>query len=357
VPAKKAETGCAFWIVAALAVLFFVSTVLLLLALVGVAVGKGGLEARGGPAEEQLVEQTVQGEGTNKILLIPINGVIADLPDEGLFGGGPGLITTVRDALRAARKDEEVKAVLLEIDSPGGGITASDVVYHELQEFHQDTKKDIVSLLGDVAASGGYYVAAASQRIVAHPTTVTGSIGVLIPLVGIEGLLDKVGVKVRPIKSGPMKDVGAMSREMTPEERAMLQTIVNEYYERFVTVVHNGMKGRNVAITLEKLKGYCDGRVFTGEQAKQIGFVDEIGYFKDAVRAACDRAGIKPGEARVITYHRKPGLLETILSRSSAPRTDALTIRLEGLTGRDTPRMMYLWTVGQPALNTAAPGN
>ena len=165
------------------------------------------------------------------------------------------------------------------------------MLYHELQEFHQDTNKEIVSLLGDVAASGGYYVAAASQRIVAHPTTVTGSIGVLMPLVGIEGLLDKVGVKVQPIKSGPMKDVGAMSREMTPEERAMLQGIVNEYYERFVTVVHNGMKGRNVAITLEKLKGYCDGRVFTGEQAKQIGFVDEIGYFKDAVRATCDGRG------------------------------------------------------------------
>ncbi len=178
--------------------LFFGCTVLLVIGLAGVLTSRGGTEvlAEGGGEEAQLVEQTIEGRRPEQ------DSPGADQrPDRGPAALGPLLDRsrewwpTIHDTLRAARRDPQVKALLLDIDSPGGGITASDVIYHELKEFHEQTGKEIVSVFGDVAASGAYYVASASQRIVAHPTTVTGSIGVIMPLVGMEDLLVKIGVK------------------------------------------------------------------------------------------------------------------------------------------------------------------
>lgn len=351
-PPKKSRTGCLLWIVGGLAVLFFAFTVLLLIGFVGLLTSRGGTDvlAESAGEEAQLVEQTIQGRGPNKILLVPISGLIADLPRSDLLWSEPGMVASIHNILRAARRDPQVKALLLDIDSPGGGITASDVIYHELKEFHEQTGKEIVSVFDDVAASGAYYVASASQRIVAHPTAVTGSIGVIMPLFGMEDLFGKIGVKARPIKSGPMKDIGSVFRDMTPDERQMLQAIVNDYYDRFVGIVLDGMKARGVKITREELVKYCDGSVFTGERAKQIGFVDEIGYFEDGVRAACDLAKIKRDETRVVAYRRKPGLLATLLARSSAPPAQGLALRLGGRAADETPRFLYLWSVGEPAL-------
>jgi protease-4 len=171
-----------------------------------------------------------------------------------------------------------------------------------------------------------------------------------MPLIGMEDLFAKIGIKSRPIKSGPMKDVGSLFRDMTPEEQQMLQSIVNDYYDRFVGIVLDGMKARGIRITREQLVKYCDGSVFTGERAKQIGFVDEIGYYEDAVRAACGQAKIKRDEARIIAYKHKPGLLETLLARTSAPSAQGLTLRLGGQAAGQTPRFFYLWSVGQPAV-------
>ncbi len=357
-PPKKSRSGCLFWIVGGLAVLFFGCTVLLLIAFVGLLMSRNGTDVRtdGAGEETELIEQTIEGRGPNKILVVPVSGLIADMPRSDLFSSEPGMVETIHDMLRAARKDPQVKAVLLDIDSPGGGITASDVIYHDLKEFHEQTGKDIVSLFGDVAASGAYYVASASQRIVAHPTAVTGSIGVIMPLIGMEDLFAKIGIKSRPIKSGPMKDVGSLFREMTPEEQEMLQNIVNAYYDRFVGIVLDGMKGRGVKMTREELVKYCDGSVFTGERAKEIGFVDEIGYFEDGVRAACDQAKIERNETRVVTYRRKPGLLATLLARSATPPAQAISLRLSGRATDETPRFMYLWSVGEPALQIEITG-
>ena len=136
----------------------------------------------------------------------------------------------------------------------------------------------------------------------------------------------------------------------------MLQAMVNDYYGRFVNVVLDGMKTRGVKMTREELVKYCDGSVFTGERAKQIGFVDEIGYFEDAVRSACDRAKIKRDETRIVAYRHKPGLLEALLARSSAPSAQGLTLRLGGQAAGETPRFLYLWSVGQPALHLEITG-
>lgn len=355
-PPKKKGLGCGIWLLIAAAVFFFGCTLVLLLALVGAMASRDGLDVGGGAATHRFMEQTVEGTGPDKVLLIPIAGIIADLPRKGIGRSERGLVSTVRQMLKRARKDPAVKAVILAIDSPGGGITASDVLYHELATFRKETGLPMVALLGDVAASGGYYVAAAAQHIIAHPTTVTGSVGVVMPLLGIQDLLKKIGVEVRPIKSGQNKDIGAMYRGMSAEERAMLQSIVDEYHERFVSVVHEGFRLRAINMTREELEKHCDGRVFTGKQAKELGFVDGIGYFKDAVRAARERAGLAPDTSRVVTYQRKPTLLDLIFARTSAPQADAITIHLGGLRPNgESPRFLYLWQVGQSGLPQSPP--
>lgn len=345
-PAKG--RGCLLWLLAGLVLLFFLTTVVLFIVLVIVA-PTGGLEMRGGSTkvDHTFVEQTVEGEGSNKVLLVPIHGVIMEGGPTGLLGGGDeDIVTITREVLRAARYDDSIKAVLLSIDSPGGGITASDILHHEIVTFRQETNKPVVALMGDVAASGGYYVAAASQHIVAHPTTITGSIGVIMPLIGIEDLMGKLGIKSRPIKSGEFKDIGSFSRPMRPDEQELLQAIVMEYRNRFVTVVYDGMVARGVKISREKVDEYCDGRIFTGEQALKNRLVDELGYFSDAVNVTCKAAHIQRSDTRVISFHRKPGFLDILLSQQSVRRPQAITLKIDGLTPNASGRFMYLWSPG-----------
>lgn len=348
-PAPRPRKGCGFWLLALLAVIFLGTTLLLFFALVAIISGTADLEVKtvGTGPRAQFVEHTVKGKGDEKILLITVSGMITDMPYKSLVRSEPGLVSTVHDMLAVAREDEDVKAVILGIESPGGGITASDVLYHHIATFREATGLPVVALLGDVAASGAYYVACSSEYIVAHPTTVTGSIGVIMPLIGIENLLQKIGVEPRPIKSGEMKDIGTAYRSMTEKEKRMLQEIVDEYLERFLSVVAEGFERRGISKPRSEIERHCDGRVFTGNVAREIGFVDEIGYFDTAVAAARKLAGLSPEKTRVVAYRRKPGLLDIIWGRASTPHPEAVTIRLEGLLNRESPRFLYLWTVGE----------
>ena len=248
-PAPRPRKGCGFWLLALLAVIFLGTTLLLFFALVAIISGTADLEVKtvGTGPRAQFVEHTVKGKGDEKILLITVSGMITDMPYKSLVRSEPGLVSTVHDMLAVAREDEDVKAVILGIESPGGGITASDVLYHHIATFREATGLPVVALLGDVAASGAYYVACSSEYIVAHPTTVTGSIGVIMPLIGIENLLQKIGVEPRPIKSGEMKDIGTAYRSMTEKEKRMLQEIVDEYLERFLSVVAEGFERRGIS--------------------------------------------------------------------------------------------------------------
>jgi len=350
-PPPKKKMGCGVWAAiiagagfAALGLLIFVGLVIASVA------GQSVETASQGGMAANLMERTVEGTGDLKILLVPITGLIADMPQDGLLSSRAGMVSTVTAMLKRAREDPDIRAVVLAIDSPGGGITASDVLYHEIMRFREETGLPVVALFGDVAASGGYYVGAAAEHIVAHPTSVTGSIGVVMPLFGAKGLLDKVGLEARPIKSGENKDLGSAFREMTPEERAMLQEIVDEYYERFVSIVRKGFETRGVPVDEPVLRGHCDGRIFTGRQALERGFVDALGYFQDARRAAEKRAGIRTGGSRVIVFAPRPTLLSTILAKAAAPRPDTVTLKIEGLTDSTAPRFMYLWHVGAPSL-------
>jgi len=250
------------------------------------------------PSVTPLEEKTIGGGGRDKILVMDISGFLRDRRGKNILGSETSRTMTsrVREELDMASDDGRVKAVILRINTPGGHVTTADVIYHEIEAYKKDTGVPVVAELMGVAASGGYYIASSADLIVAQPTDITGSIGVVAYNVNAEGLLDKIGITDRTIKSGEKKDMGSPLREMTAEEREILQSIIDDLYERFLTVVYRGRKGK---IEMKRLRELADGRVFTARQALDLGLIDRVGYMEDAVGAAKGLAGIK--EARLVT--------------------------------------------------------
>jgi len=214
-----------------------------------------------------------------KVGVLEVKGVIAK-------------IQPTIDELVKFRKDGSVKAVVVRIESPGGGVSPSQELYQEIRRTVQ--VKPVVVSMGSVAASGGYYIACAAQKIYANPGTITGSIGVILQFTNFEELLRKIGFRMEVVKSGPYKDVGNPGREMTAEEKAYLQEMVNNVHQQFVRDV---ARGRHMKV--EKVREVADGRIFTGEQAMELGLVDELGNLKDAINAAAKMAAIE-GEPKVV---------------------------------------------------------
>lgn len=308
----------------------------LLLALMGAAATGAGLG--GGLGEYQEIHVDGEETATAKIVVLPIEGLIMDLP-----GTPNGMVTQVRQMLKMVRDDENVKALILSIDSPGGGVTASDKIYHELKNFRAEKDLPVVAIFGDVAASGGYYVAMTADHIVSHPTTLTGSIGVISNFVNFAELMDTVGVKVNTVKSltnqgqESYKDMGSPYRPMTEKERLLFQTIITEMWQRFTQVVAEGREGK---LTLEQVQKLADGRVFTGTQALELKLVDSVGYREDAYRIARELA--QAGDARVVRYKRIPTFADMFSLASSTEPPGALEL-LRSFTER-SPRLLYLWT-------------
>lgn len=273
------------------------------------------------------------GEGDTTVVRIPIVGTIMrDHGEGGLFAS----VDSVEQALRriqTATKDETVCGIILEIDSPGGGITASDVIYKALMDFKTaQAGRKIVALLGDVAASGGYYVASAADCIIAHPTTVTGSIGVLISTVNFRQLGEKLGVSDVTIKSGKNKDLLNPLAEVTPEQRALLQEVIDRMYERFIAVVLEGRQGR---IEEPQLRRLADGSVFVADKALEYGLIDQIGYWEDAARKTGELLGVE--QVKVMKYERTFRLSDLFRGRSRLVRFP------ESFLSPRCPRVLYLW--------------
>jgi len=211
-----------------------------------------------------------------------------------------GLITDSRsvvEQLKKYRNDSRVKAIILRIDSPGGGTAASQEIYREVQRTV--TKKKVIASMGNVAASGGYYVALAADKIVANPATLTGSIGVIMEVSNIKELLQKIGVSREAIKSGPYKDIGSPVREMKPEERRLLEEVIQNVHQQFIEVVSKGRR-----LSREQVEKIADGRIFTGQQAKTMGLIDELGSFEDAVDLAKKMVGLS-GDVKLIYPEKK----------------------------------------------------
>ncbi len=243
----------------------------------------------------------VPGPAKEKIVVIDVEGMISNFLGSGPFTRERNIVSSVYLRLKRAAGDPNVKAVILRLDTPGGEVTASDIIYHELMDFKDRTGKPVIGLMMGVAASGGYYIASACDAIMAHPTTLTGSIGVISVFPSIEGLMGKIGVKVHIVKSGGAKDSGSPFRDMTEEDRQLFRGIIDEYFGSFLDVVAAGRKGK---VSEDGLNKAADGRVFTARQALGLGLIDEIGYFDDALRKARALAGL--GSARVVGYTYYP---------------------------------------------------
>jgi protease-4 len=296
----------------------------------------------GGPVEETLVSPACHRLCRDKVALIDVEGVILNARTDGLFGSGENPVSLFRERLDAAACDKRVKAVVLRINSPGGGVTASDIMYRDLRNFRKDTGKPVVACMMDVAASGGYYLAMGCDRVFAHPTTVTGSIGVIMPLFDAHGLFKMVGVKSDPIKSGPNKDLGNPARPMTEQERAILQGMVSSFYEQFVQVV---CEGRAHCLKPEQVRALADGRVYTGLDAHKLGLVDEVGYLEDALDAALDLAHLK--DAAVVAYDRCDGYRGSIYAGlPHIPSQINVKLGVDGLGGAAGSGFLYLWEPG-----------
>lgn len=251
--------------------------------------------------EEKLAEVTlIQSPATDKVLMIDVEGIISSIVNTSLFSREKNAVSRVYERLELAARDPQVKAVILRLDTPGGEVTASDMIYHEVLKFKEKTKKPVLGLMMGVAASGGFYIASACDYIMAHPTTLTGSIGVISIFPNFEDLMAKVGIKVNVIKSGESKDSGGPFRDMTVEEKKLFQAIIDEYYRGFLNAVARNRKDR---ITADELRRIADGRVYTAPQALKLKLIDEIGYFDDAYKKTLAMAGLKSARLVAYTYY------------------------------------------------------
>jgi protease-4 len=294
-----------------------------------------------GPIQETPVCDAEHWCCTDKVALIDVEGLLLNARSSGLFGSGDNPTALFRERLDAAARDNRVKAVVLRLNTPGGAVTASDIMYQDLLHFRAETKKPVVACMMDVCASGGYYLAMAADLVYAHPTTVTGSIGVIMSLYNASGLFSLIGIKSDPIKSGPNKDIGNPGRPMTDEERGILQGMVASFYEQFLGVVAKGRPD----IPEQRLRALADGRVYTGLDARKLGLVDEVGYLDDAIAAAMKLACLE--DAKVVAYDQCDGYRGCIYA--AAPRIPGqITLKLDvpGLSGPGGAAFMYLWEPG-----------
>jgi protease-4 len=256
----------------------------------------------------------------DKVVVISLSGTITTA-DSALSSGStitPGL---VRDYLTRAEEDNAVKAIVLRIESPGGEIEPCQEILLEIERIKEIMP--IVVSMGGTVASGGYYISTQADKIVALPTTQTGSIGVISQLVNVEGLLEKLGIQIETFKGGKYKDMYWGFRELTPEEEEIMQAMVDEYYEQFVDVVAEGR-----GLSREEVKNLATGQLYSGTKAKELGLVDELGDLNTAINLAAELAGI---EAPIVEYYQPPRLtLWTLLGL-----VDVIKARISGLSAQD----------------------
>jgi protease-4 len=255
--------------------------------------------------------------GGDRVAVITVEGVITDARD-------------VVEQLHRYRDLPSVKAVVLRVNSPGGAVAPSQEIYQEILKFRREAKKPVVASMGSVAASGGYYIAAAADRIVANPGSLTGSIGVIMQIPNLGGLLQKVGIKATVIKSGANKDLASMTRDLTDSERRILQEVLDDVHDQFIDAVAAGRH-----LDRARVEPLADGRIFSGRQALGLGLVDELGDFSDAIARAGALVGVS-GRPKVIQERRRRFFLWDLLTETLAPAMP---------NGGTIPSMVlqYLW--------------
>lgn len=291
------------------------------------------------PEPGPLSEKVVDGEGDRKILLVDITGIISEEKRRTLgLREEISMVDEFRESLKKAGRDKKIAGLVIRINSPGGTVTASDILHHEILEYKKKTGVRVVACMMDVAASGGYYVATAADEIVAHPTTITGSIGVIAMKFNVQGLFGKIGVESRAIKSGDMKDMLSPFRPATAEEITVVQTIIDQMNGRFIDVIVEGRKPlpRDTVVKL------ADGRIYTAGQALDHKLIDRVGYLDSTLDGL--KKSLNLDKASVIMYYRPGTYKGTIYSEAGGNTTvvNILPQDLESLMPKGM-QFMYLW--------------
>lgn len=323
-PAPEAARPAALW-VKLIAVLYGLS----LIAAFAV-INKADAARKTAPKDMDLSKLAGLGKKTDAVAVIPIYGAISQGSSSRSWDRGSQQ-TAKRIKLLAAKK--EVKAIVLDINSPGGTVGAVQEIYSAVLKAKAETKKPFIARFGEVSASGGYYVGAACDQIVSHPGTITGSIGVIFSIGNVEGLMKKIGYRSEAIKSGKFKDIGSMTREMTAEERKLLQLMIDDSYDQFTAAVAEGRK-----MPIDQVKTLADGRIYTGRQAKEAGLVDQIGDLQDAIDAAGVAGGLGKNPRILSDGDPLENFLSLIDTKLTLPGAVAVAEAIDA-----APRLEYRW--------------
>jgi len=289
---------------------------------------------------DPLKEFTLEGKSEPKILVVPIRGIISNSPKEGFVSTRPSIVQEVVSQLRRAEEDEKIRAVILKIDSPGGSVTASDILYSEIAGFKNRTGAKVVVAMMGVAASGGYYISLPADHILAHPTTVTGSIGVIFARPKVTGLMEKIGLAVEVNKSGADKDMGSPFRQASAAEQKIFQELTDRLGARFVDLV-----ARHRKLEPEVVAQIATARVYLANEALELGLVDEIGYLENAVRQAKKLAGLAE-DAKVVVYRRTEYPDDNIYNTSTSfggAKASLISMELPGSLNHIQTGFYYLW--------------
>jgi protease IV len=293
-------------------------------------------------SEETFMEEIIEdGDEFNKIAVLEVNGTIQDTgEDVGSFFQSPAYNhRAFLEELNQVKDDPEVKGIIIRVNSPGGGVVESAEIHDRLVEIQKETKKPVYISMGSMAASGGYYISAPADKIFASPETLTGSLGVIMQGINYQGLAEKYGVDFVTIKSGPYKDIMSPTREMTEEERKILQSMINNSYEGFVKVIS---EGRNIPIS--EVKRIADGRIYDGRQAKELNLIDGFGYFDDVIEMM--KKDLKIEDAKVVKYSESFGInsLFSMGARKLMGEELEMANLLKVFSVPNSPRLMYLYS-------------
>jgi protease-4 len=298
------------------------------------------------PEIKPLEEQVLEGKGKAKVLLVDLDGVISfkEETERLHLKKKPSKVAFFREALLKAEADPDIAGVIVRINSPGGSVAASDTIYHEIMSFKQRKKIPVYAYVMELGVSGGYYVASASDRIIASPTAVTGAIGVVAMRFNVEGLLSKIGVSEETYKSGPKKDFWSPFRPSTADEKKMLQEIIDKLFARFVEVVY---ANRQKLLTEPEVKALADGRILTAGGALEARLIDQVAYLDETIDSMKKALNIE--QARVVTYVRPTTFKSNIYSEYpemplSGPQViNLISINAEELSLFPGVQFMYLW--------------
>ena len=293
---------------------------------------------------DPLLEYTMDEGSDDKILVMSLNGVISDRPKEGLLRSRPGVVQEFVSRLDKARRDPAIKALILKIDSPGGTVTASDILYKELLDYKEATGVKVIVVMMNVAASGGYYAALPADYILAHPTTLTGSVGVIFMTPDFQEVMDKIGVGMNVTKSGDKKDMGSPWRKRTPEEEKIFQDLIDTMATRFKDKV---VKHRSLSD--EAIETVTSARVFLPDEAKELGLIDGIGYLSDAVPKASELASLDSTPTVVVyrrTEHADDNMYNSALNRGGSGTINLIDTGLSHELSSMRTGLYYLWLPG-----------